>query len=143
MNSGVDLRNMFSNATAFNQSLCDWSFQAPQQVDSMFSGATSCANEGNPTFTTDNPDATARSACHNCGRRLGTNDNIITVNNNNNNRINSRILQEGGGNTVAPFVTTIKFSTTAVNEDSAASAPFRRQTVVIATLAAVAVGFFL
>ena len=113
---------------------------------------TKCGYKSDPTAA-DNTHGCLSLCTHEDGsRRLGINNNIITVNNvnnnnnsnNNSNKINNRVLQEGGGDAVAPFVTTIKISTTtAVNVDSAASAPFCRRIVVIATLAVATVGFFL
>merc|ERR1711957_944672 len=93
-------------------------------------GDSSCSNQDEPTEI---------AACQTCDRRLSVNINI-------NNRIKNRILQEGGGDTVAPFATTIKISTTTANEDTAAAAaaspPFFRRTATVATLVVVAIGFF-
>jgi len=116
---------MFYDARAFDQNLCDWKF--PTIITNMFV-STSCDIQNNPTES---------AACQSClesgRRRLGISNSINNNNNNNNknnNRSNNRSLQESGGDTVAPFVTTIKFYTT-VNEDSAAAPPLTILVVVV------------
>jgi len=149
---------LFWSAQNFNQDLCKWSFPMNtlphiynhNATRGMFHN-TNCSYKSDPTAA-DNTHGCLSLCKHEDGsRRLGINNNIITVNiinnnnsNNNSNKINNRVLQEDGGDAVAPFVTTIKISTTtAFNVDSAASAPFCRRIVVIATLAVATVGFFL
>jgi len=73
-----------------------------------------------------------------CTRKLAPSLSSSTMSNNNNRRHN-RVLQEGTGDTAAPFATTIKISTTTTsatigNEDSAAFyVPFRGISFIIAT----------
>jgi len=129
--SVTDMRAMFHLAKSFNQNLCKWSYPPNSRnfVDIFLD--TACENQNHPTKS---------AACQSCSRRhLDINNKI--KNNNNNNRNNNRILQQiGGRDTVAPFVTTINFSTT-VNDDSAAATPFYPKTVIITTFAAVTTGF--
>jgi surface protein len=58
------MQGMFISATSFNRDMCSWGDKLPTNanVDSMFSGATSCQTQADPVLSANSPGP----FCHPC-----------------------------------------------------------------------------